>query len=139
MAAATRAIFPETPRPRSQPSTSTRSNVPWWPATAWEGRLRSGSRPTIPTGSAPLVLAAPAANLASLEAMDRWLTLPVVGPLTSAASLTGLGLALSARPGAPEHRPRVQARGCLPEGVGPGAAHVLGAARLQHRAARPAA
>ena len=45
-----------------------------------------------------LVLAAPAANLASLEAMDRWLTLPVVGPLTSAASLTGLGLALSAGP-----------------------------------------
>jgi pimeloyl-ACP methyl ester carboxylesterase len=45
-----------------------------------------------------LVLAAPAANLASLQAMDHWLALPVVGPLTSAASLTGLGLALSARP-----------------------------------------
>jgi pimeloyl-ACP methyl ester carboxylesterase len=42
-----------------------------------------------------LVLAAPSANLASLEPIDRWLTLPIVGPLTSAASLTGLGLALS--------------------------------------------
>jgi len=45
-----------------------------------------------------LVLAAPAANLASLEPLDRWLTIPIAGPLTSAASLTGLGLALSAGP-----------------------------------------
>jgi pimeloyl-ACP methyl ester carboxylesterase len=45
-----------------------------------------------------LVLAAPAANRASLEWLDRWLTLPVAGALTSAASLTGLGLALSAGP-----------------------------------------
>lgn len=45
-----------------------------------------------------LVLAAPAANRASLEWLDRWLTVPVAGGLTSAASLTGLGLALSAGP-----------------------------------------
>ena len=45
-----------------------------------------------------LVLAAPAANLASLDALDHWLTRPVVGRLASAASLTGLGLALSAGP-----------------------------------------
>ena len=45
-----------------------------------------------------LVLAAPAANRASLEWFDRWLTFPVAGPLTTAASLTGLGLALSLRP-----------------------------------------
>ncbi len=45
-----------------------------------------------------LVLAAPAANRASLEWFDRWLTFPVAGPLTTAASLTGLGLALSVAP-----------------------------------------
>lgn len=45
-----------------------------------------------------LVLAAPAANLASLQAFDRWLTLPVAGLMTSATTLTGVGLALSARP-----------------------------------------
>ncbi|MGH2868032.1 MAG: alpha/beta hydrolase [Solirubrobacteraceae bacterium] len=45
-----------------------------------------------------LVLAAPAANRASLEWLDRWLTLPLAGALTTAASLTGLGLALSAGP-----------------------------------------
>lgn len=45
-----------------------------------------------------LVLAGPAANRASLEWFDRWLTFPVAGPLTAAASLTGLGLALSLAP-----------------------------------------
>ena len=45
-----------------------------------------------------LVLAAPAANRASLEWFDRWLTFPVAGPLTTAASLSGLGLALSLAP-----------------------------------------
>jgi pimeloyl-ACP methyl ester carboxylesterase len=51
-----------------------------------------------PERVASLVLAAPAANLASLEWLDRWLTVPLAGALTSAASLTGLGLALSAGP-----------------------------------------
>jgi pimeloyl-ACP methyl ester carboxylesterase len=45
-----------------------------------------------------LVLAAPAANLASLQPLDRLLALPVVGPLASAASLTGLGLSLGVAP-----------------------------------------
>lgn len=51
-----------------------------------------------PERVAALVLAAPAANRAALEWLDRWLTLPLAGTLTSAASLTGLGLALSTRP-----------------------------------------
>ncbi|HET9104563.1 MAG TPA: alpha/beta hydrolase [Solirubrobacteraceae bacterium] len=51
-----------------------------------------------PERVAALVLAAPAANRASLEWFDRWLTFPVAGPLTTAASLTGLGLALSLGP-----------------------------------------
>ena len=51
-----------------------------------------------PDRVAALVLAAPAANVASLEWMDRWLTFPVAGSLTSAASLTMLGLTLSAGP-----------------------------------------
>ncbi|MEA2212486.1 MAG: hypothetical protein QOF83_2434 [Solirubrobacteraceae bacterium] len=45
-----------------------------------------------------LVLAAPAANRASLAALDRWLALPIAGALASAASMTGLGLALRASP-----------------------------------------
>jgi pimeloyl-ACP methyl ester carboxylesterase len=51
-----------------------------------------------PERVAALVLAAPAANQASLEPVDRWLALPVAGYLASAASLTGLGLALGAAP-----------------------------------------
>lgn len=45
-----------------------------------------------------LVLAAPAANLASLDALDRWLARPVVGSMASAAVLTSLGLVLSSGP-----------------------------------------
>lgn len=51
-----------------------------------------------PERVAALVLAAPAANRASLGFIDRWLAAPVAGPLTSAAALTGLGTALSAAP-----------------------------------------
>ncbi len=51
-----------------------------------------------PERVAGLVLAAPAANRASLATVDRWLAAPVAGPLTSAAALTGLGLTLSAAP-----------------------------------------
>ena len=51
-----------------------------------------------PERVAALVLVAPAANPASLEPLDRWLALPVAGYLASAASLTGLGLALGAGP-----------------------------------------
>jgi pimeloyl-ACP methyl ester carboxylesterase len=45
-----------------------------------------------------LVLVAPAANEASLLALDRWLATPVAGYLGSVAALAGLGLALSAAP-----------------------------------------
>jgi pimeloyl-ACP methyl ester carboxylesterase len=45
-----------------------------------------------------LVLAAPAANVASLYAFDRWLAAPVLGELASATALGGLGLALAAGP-----------------------------------------
>jgi pimeloyl-ACP methyl ester carboxylesterase len=51
-----------------------------------------------PERVAALVLAAPAANRASLATLDRWLALPVAGSLASAVSMTGLGLALSASP-----------------------------------------
>ncbi|HEY3725553.1 MAG TPA: alpha/beta hydrolase [Solirubrobacteraceae bacterium] len=44
---------------------------------------------------AGLVLVSPAANLAAIDAVDRLLAAPVVGDLTSAASLTGLGVALA--------------------------------------------
>jgi pimeloyl-ACP methyl ester carboxylesterase len=45
-----------------------------------------------------LVLAAPAANLISIDAVDRLLAAPLVGPVLGAASLTGLGLALGFTP-----------------------------------------
>jgi pimeloyl-ACP methyl ester carboxylesterase len=57
-----------------------------WAATLDPGRV---------TG---LVLAAPAANRASLALFDHWLTLPVAGSLTSSASLAGLGLVLRTSP-----------------------------------------
>jgi pimeloyl-ACP methyl ester carboxylesterase len=43
------------------------------------------------------VLAAPAANLASLEPIDRLLALPVIGDLASAAVLSGAALGLASR------------------------------------------
>lgn len=51
-----------------------------------------------PERVAALVLAAPAANLAALYALDRWLAAPVAGDLASAAVLGGLGLALAVAP-----------------------------------------
>ena len=45
-----------------------------------------------------LVLGAPAANLASLEPLDRLLALPVVGPISSAISMSALGLMLGVAP-----------------------------------------
>jgi pimeloyl-ACP methyl ester carboxylesterase len=51
-----------------------------------------------PERVAALVLVAPAANVASLYRLDRWLAAPVVGGLVSAATLGGLGAALSAAP-----------------------------------------
>lgn len=51
-----------------------------------------------PQRVAALVLASPAANAASLYALDRWLAAPVAGYLASVAALAGLGLALTAAP-----------------------------------------
>ncbi len=51
-----------------------------------------------PERVAALVLTSPAANLASLYALDRWLAAPVAGYLASVAALAGLGLALTAGP-----------------------------------------
>ncbi|MGA9856947.1 MAG: alpha/beta hydrolase [Solirubrobacteraceae bacterium] len=51
-----------------------------------------------PERVAGLVLAAPAANLASLYAVDRWLAAPVAAELASSAALGGIGLALSVAP-----------------------------------------
>jgi pimeloyl-ACP methyl ester carboxylesterase len=45
-----------------------------------------------------LVLAAPSANVASLNPVDRVLAAPLVGPLLGAAALAGAGAALAARP-----------------------------------------
>jgi pimeloyl-ACP methyl ester carboxylesterase len=42
-----------------------------------------------------LVLTAPAANVASLTRLDRWLVAPVAGKLLSVATVTGPGLALA--------------------------------------------
>ena len=53
---------------------------------------------TRPDRVAALVLAAPAANLAALYALDRWLAAPVAGDLAAAAALGGLGLALAIAP-----------------------------------------
>jgi pimeloyl-ACP methyl ester carboxylesterase len=64
-----------------------------------------------PERVAALVLAAPAANAASLAALDRWLALPGAGEVFSGASLTGLGLALST--GA--FRRRLETRSGLPD------------------------
>jgi 3-oxoadipate enol-lactonase len=43
-----------------------------------------------------LILAAPAANRASLDAVDRWMAAPLLGELAAVATMGGLGLALSA-------------------------------------------
>jgi pimeloyl-ACP methyl ester carboxylesterase len=53
---------------------------------------------TCPERVAALVLAAPAANLAALYAVDRWLATPVVGDLAAAAFLGGMGVGLAASP-----------------------------------------
>jgi len=58
-----------------------------------------------------LVLAAPAANRASIEPVDRLLAGPLTGEMMTAASLTGLGLALSLRP----VRRRIASRWALPD------------------------
>ena len=63
-----------------------------------------------PERVAALVLVAPAANLASLYPIDRWLATPVISELASSAALTGIGLTLSL----PPVRDRIAARTGLP-------------------------
>jgi pimeloyl-ACP methyl ester carboxylesterase len=53
---------------------------------------------THPDRVAALVLAAPAANVAALYRLDRWLAAPLAGELAAAASLGGLGAALAIGP-----------------------------------------
>ena len=53
---------------------------------------------TQPHRVAALVLAAPAANLAALYPLDRWMAAPVAGDLAAAVVLGGLGLALAVAP-----------------------------------------
>jgi pimeloyl-ACP methyl ester carboxylesterase len=81
---------------------------------------------THPDRVAALVLAAPAANLASLYPFDRWLAAPLVAELASATMMGGLGLALSV--------PRLRRRIAAGAGVDPA---YLTAARdgLLHRSA----
>jgi pimeloyl-ACP methyl ester carboxylesterase len=51
-----------------------------------------------PERVASVVLAAPAANAASLYRLDRWLAAPVAGTVASAAALSGIGAALKTAP-----------------------------------------
>jgi pimeloyl-ACP methyl ester carboxylesterase len=53
---------------------------------------------THPERVAGLVLAAPAANLAALYRVDRWLAAPLAGELVAGATLGGLGTALALGP-----------------------------------------
>ncbi|MGZ4297469.1 MAG: alpha/beta fold hydrolase [Solirubrobacteraceae bacterium] len=53
---------------------------------------------THPDRVAALVLAAPAANVAALYRLDRWLAAPVAGELAAGATLGGLGAALAVGP-----------------------------------------
>lgn len=50
---------------------------------------------TVPHRVSGLVLAAPAANVASLYPVDRWLAAPVAGDVCSAAAMIGIGVLLS--------------------------------------------
>jgi 3-oxoadipate enol-lactonase/3-oxoadipate enol-lactonase/4-carboxymuconolactone decarboxylase len=53
---------------------------------------------THPDRVAALVLAAPAANVAALYRLDRWLAAPLAGEVAAAATLGGLGAALAVGP-----------------------------------------
>jgi pimeloyl-ACP methyl ester carboxylesterase len=76
------------------------------------GAIAAWLAATRPDRVAALVLAAPAANVACLSSIDRWLAAPVAAELTSAAVLGGLGLALSL----PRLRRRIAAGSRIDEG-----------------------
>ena len=80
---------------------------------------------TAPERIGALVLAAPAANRASLFALDRWLATPVFGSVAAATLLGSAGLVLSSR----HARQLVASRAGMPEGYLRGAGRSLRAPR----------
>jgi pimeloyl-ACP methyl ester carboxylesterase len=75
------------------------------------GAIAAWLAATHPGRVTALVLAAPAANVAALYPVDRWLSAPVAGELASAMTLGGLGLALSV--------PRLRRRIAAAAGIDP--------------------
>jgi pimeloyl-ACP methyl ester carboxylesterase len=59
------------------------------------GTIAAWLAATHPERVTALVLAAPAANRASLYRLDRWLAAPVVGEIAGGAAMAGVGLALT--------------------------------------------
>jgi pimeloyl-ACP methyl ester carboxylesterase len=59
------------------------------------GTIAAWLAATHPERVSALVLAAPAANQASLYPVDRWLATPIVGDITAGITMAGLGLALT--------------------------------------------
>ena len=74
-----------------------------------------------PERVAELVLAAPSANVASLDRLDHWLAAPVTGSIASAVASAGLGLALGVR----QARRAIAARLALEESYLEAAGRVL--------------
>ncbi len=59
------------------------------------GAIAAWLAATHPDRVTALVLAAPAANLASLYPADRWLAAPLVGEITGSVAMAGVGLVLT--------------------------------------------
>jgi pimeloyl-ACP methyl ester carboxylesterase len=59
------------------------------------GAIAAWLAATHPERVSALVLAAPAANQASLYPVDRWLAAPIVGDITASVAMAGVGLALT--------------------------------------------
>ncbi len=62
------------------------------------GTIAAWLAATRPERVAALVLAAPAANQASLYALDRWLAAPLAGEIAGCLTMAGVGLVLAAPP-----------------------------------------
>jgi pimeloyl-ACP methyl ester carboxylesterase len=75
------------------------------------GAIAAWLAATHPGRVSALVLAAPAANVAALYPVDRWLSTPVAGELASAMTMGALGLALSV--------PRLRRRIAAAAGIDP--------------------
>ena len=128
------------------PAGTARARPPGWPATAeailallerlglervtlaghsFGGAIACWVAAIAPERIGSLVLAAPAANRASLFAVDRWLATPVLGSVAAATVLGSAGLVLSSR----RARQLVAARADMPEGYLRGAGRSLRAPR----------